>query len=37
MRLSIQRRWDAEEKGDFNLRKSCGDAVQRLLATLFNR
>jgi hypothetical protein len=33
--LDAQRRWNADEKGDFKLLEICSDAEQRLVAAFF--
>lgn len=33
--LDAQRRWNADQKGDFRLLEVCSDAEQRLLAAFF--
>jgi len=34
--LDAQRRWKADEKGDFRLLKVCSDAEQQLLAAFYD-
>jgi hypothetical protein len=34
--LDAQRRWNADEKGDFTLLEVCSDAEQRLLAAFYD-
>jgi hypothetical protein len=34
--LDAQRRWNADEKGDFNLLEVCSNAEQQLMASFFH-